>query len=112
VSLHHLIFRVIFSYFFGNFRRDIGGTSLHGGGIDAQDRVGRGNFGAEIQMRVNVRGSGNIAVAQPFLDFPEAHAVGIQEAGTAMPKLVEAENEDYGIITTKYMLQCYGKKLP
>lgn len=25
-----------------------------------------------------------------------------------VPKLVEAENGDYGIITTKYMLQCYG----
>ncbi len=36
-------------------------------------------------MRVDVRGGGNIAVAQPFLNLSEAHAVGTQKAGTAMP---------------------------
>ncbi len=86
-----LDFQSVFLLFCGNFRRDIGGTSLQGGGIDAQDRIGRGDFGAEIQMRVDVRGGRNITVAQPFLNLPEAHAVGIQKAGTAMTEVVETD---------------------
>jgi hypothetical protein len=36
----------------------------------------------------------------------------IEAYGTGMPKLMQAENGDYGIITTKTMIKCCGKNLP
>ena len=53
--------------------------------IYPHNRVGRRHFGIEIQMGIDVRGCGNIAVAQPFLDFLQAHAIDIKQTRAAMP---------------------------
>ena len=91
ISLRALIYGLIFSRFWAIFRRDIGGTSeVHASNrsrIDAQNRVGRSNLGAEIQVRIDVGSGGNIAVPQPLLDLPQTHAVCKQETGAAMAKV-------------------------
>ena len=45
----------------------------------------RGDLGLVIQMAVNIRRRADVAVAQPLLDLLERHAVGQQQAGTAVP---------------------------
>ncbi len=43
-------------------------------------------------MRVDIGCGADVAVPQPFLNLLQAHTIGVQQAGTAVPKLVEAEN--------------------
>lgn len=57
---------------------------LHCGGAEL--------LGLGVQVGVDVRRGGNIAVAQPFLDLLHRHPLLEQQAGAAVPKLVEAEN--------------------
>ena len=45
----------------------------------------RGDLGLVIQVGVDVRRGGEVAVAQPLLNVLERHAVGQQQAGAAMP---------------------------
>ena len=61
---------------------------------------------------VNVQRSGSGDMTDDGGEGFYIHTVFQCHRGKGVPKLVEAENGDYGIITTKYMLQCYGKKLP
>ena len=48
-------------------------------------RLCRGDFKLVIQVGVDVRRGGEVAVAQPLLNVLERHAVGQQQAGTAVP---------------------------
>ena len=50
-------------------------------------------FRLGIQVGVDVRCGGDVAVAQPFLNLLHGHALLQQQAGAGVPKLVEAENE-------------------
>ena len=50
-----------------------------------QNRVCRGHLGAVIQMRVDIRGCGNVAMPQPFLDVFQADTVRIKQTRAAMP---------------------------
>ena len=52
---------------------------------------GRGEFGTVIQMSVDIGGGGEIAVSQPFLDLLHGYAVGKQQAGTTMAKIMETD---------------------
>lgn len=52
--------------------------------------IGRHEFGIVVQMRIDVGCSGNIAVAEPFLNLLHGDAVGQQQTGTAMTKIVIA----------------------
>ena len=63
-------------------------------------------------MDVGVRCGGKVAVSQPLLNVLERYAVDQQQTGVAVPKLTQVKNGEYGIITTKTMLKCYGKGLP
>ena len=45
-------------------------------------------------MRIDVGSGGNIAVPQPLLDLPQAHAVGKQETGAAMPIRYNCDNTE------------------
>ena len=45
----------------------------------------RGDLGLVIQVGVDVRRGGEVAMAQPLLNVLERHAVGQQQAGTAVP---------------------------
>ena len=47
-----------------------------------QNRVCRGHLGAVIQMRVDIRGCGNVAMPQPFLDVFQADTVRIKRSET------------------------------
>ena len=49
----------------------------------------RGDLGLIIQMAVNIRRRANIAVAQPLLNLLEGNAVGQQQAGAAMAKIMK-----------------------
>ena len=48
-------------------------------------RLCRGDLGLVIQVGVDVRRGGKVAVPQPLLNVLERHAVGQQQAGTAVP---------------------------
>ena len=58
-------------------------------GISRQNRIGVGNLIAVIQMGVNIGGSSNITVSEPFLNILQRNTVGIQQAGAAVPKIVK-----------------------
>ena len=45
----------------------------------------RRNLTGKIQMCVNVGSSADVAVSQPLLNLFQAHTIGIQQTGTAMP---------------------------
>ena len=45
----------------------------------------RGDFRLVIQVGVDIRRGGKVAVAQPLLNVLEGNAVGQQQAGAAMP---------------------------
>ena len=48
-------------------------------------RLCRGDLGLVIQVSVDVRRGGKVAVSQPLLNVLEGYAVGQQQAGTAVP---------------------------
>ena len=50
---------------------------------NADDGIGRGDLAGKIQMGINIAGGADIAVPQPFLNFLQAHAVGVKQAGAA-----------------------------
>ena len=43
-------------------------------------------------MRVDIGCGADVTMPQPFLNFFQAHTIGVQQAGTTVPKLEEAEN--------------------
>ena len=45
----------------------------------------RRNLTGKIQMCVNIGSSADVAVSQPLLNLFQAHTIGIQQTGTAMP---------------------------
>ena len=45
------------------------------------DGIGRGDLAGKIQMGINIAGGADIAVPQPLLNFFQAHAVGVKQAG-------------------------------
>ena len=59
--------------------------------VERQDRIRRRNLAAVIQMGVNVGSCPNIAVPQPFLDFLQADAICVKQAGAAVTKVVETD---------------------
>lgn len=58
---------------------------------NADDGIGRGYLAGKIQMGINIAGGADIAVPQPLLNFFQAHAVGVKQAGAAMAQVVEAD---------------------
>ena len=48
-------------------------------------RLRGGELGTVIQMRIDVGGSGEIAVTQPFLNLLHGNAIGQEQAGTGVP---------------------------
>ena len=54
-------------------------------GQDIVHHICRGDLGLVIQVGVDVRRGGKVAVPQPLLNVFEGDAVGQQQAGTAMP---------------------------
>ena len=52
---------------------------------EGDDGVGRGDFAGEIQVGVNVAGGADVAVAEPLLNLLQTNAVGVEQAGAAMP---------------------------
>ena len=65
-------------------------THTDGVRIRRHDRICRRNLVAVIQMGVDVGGRSNIAVSEPFLDVLQRNAICVEQAGAAMPKIVEA----------------------
>ena len=59
--------------------------------VERQDRIRRRNLAAVIQMGVDVGSRSNITVPQPFLDFLQADAICVKQAGTAVTKVVETD---------------------
>ena len=45
----------------------------------------RRDLTGKIQMCVNIGSGADVAVPQPFLNLLQAHTIGIQQTGTAMP---------------------------
>ena len=56
-----------------------------------EDRICRRNLGAVVQVGVDIAGGGDVAVAKPLLNVFQGNAVGIEQAGTGMPQIVEAD---------------------
>ena len=67
----------------------------------------RGDLGLVIQVAVNIRRGGEVAVAQPLLNVFERHAVGQQQAGTAMAKVVKAHPAQ--AVTLQEFWECRGQ---
>ena len=42
-------------------------------------------------MGINIAGGADIAVPQPLLNFLQAHAVGVKQAGTTMAQIVKTD---------------------
>ena len=59
--------------------------------VERQDRIRRRYLAAVIQMGVDVGSRPNITVPQPFLDFLQADAICIKQAGAAVAKVVETD---------------------
>lgn len=59
--------------------------------VERQDRIRRRNLAAVIQMGVDVGSRSNITVPQPFLDFLQADAICVKQAGAAVTKVVETD---------------------
>lgn len=57
-------------------------------------------------MRIDIGGGGKVAVTEPFLDLLHGDAVGQQQTGTAVPKLVEAENRALLVVAESRI--CYN----
>ena len=55
-----------------------------------EDRVRGIDLCGVIQVRIDVRRGRNIAVAEPFLNILQRHAVGVEQARAGMPQIVEA----------------------
>ena len=53
--------------------------------VERQDRIRRRYLAAVIQMSVDVGSRSNITVPQPFLDFLQADAICVKQAGAAVP---------------------------
>ena len=45
----------------------------------------RRNLTGKIQMCVNIGSSADVTMPQPFLNFFQAHTIGVQQAGTSVP---------------------------
>ena len=56
-----------------------------------EDRICRRNLGAVVQVGVDVAGGADVAVTKPLLNILQGNAVGIEQAGTGMPQIVEAD---------------------
>ena len=54
-------------------------------GENADDGIGRGHFAGEIQMCINVACCADVAVTEPLLNLFQAHTIGVEQAGAAMP---------------------------
>ena len=54
-------------------------------GKNSDNGISRRHFAGKIQMCINVACGADVAVAEPLLNFLQAHAIGIEQAGAAMP---------------------------
>ena len=52
---------------------------------DPDDGIGRRYLTGEIQMYINVACCVDVTVTQPLLNLLQAHAIGIEQTGAAMP---------------------------
>ena len=67
---------------------------------DTDDCIRRGHLTGEIQMCINVACCADVTVTKLLLDLLQAHAIGIEQTGAAMSKLVEATN-GYSLVEAK-----------
>ena len=58
---------------------------------DIDDCIRRGHLTGEIQMCINVACCADVTVTQPLLNLLQAHAIGIEQTGTAMAQVVETD---------------------
>ena len=84
-------------------------THTDGVRIRRHDRICRRNFVAVIQMGVDVGGRSNIAVSEPFLDVLQRNAICVEQAGAAMPKIVEANL--FHIVLFEKQIKVLGDKV-
>lgn len=56
-----------------------------------EDRICRRNLGAVIQVGVDVAGGADVTVTRPLQNVLQGNAVGIEQAGTGMPQVMEAD---------------------
>ena len=66
------------------------GTILSIFRISRQNRIGRGNLVAVIQMCVDIGGCSNISVSKTFLNLFQRNTVGIQQAGAIWNGILQA----------------------
>ena len=52
---------------------------------DIDDCIRRGHLTGEIQMCINVACCADVTVTEPLLNLLQAHAIGIEQTGAAMP---------------------------
>ena len=58
---------------------------------DIDDCIRRGHLTGEIQMCINVACCADVTVTEPLLNLLQAHAIGIEQTGAAMAKVVETD---------------------
>lgn len=73
---------------------------------DIDDCIRRGHLAGEIQMCINVARRADVTVTEPLLNLLQTHAIGIEQTGAAMPKLVEAENRALLVVAESRI--CYN----
>ena len=67
----------------------------------------RGDLGLVIQVSVDIRRGGKVAVPQPLLNVFEGDAVGQQQAGTAVTQIVKAHPAQ--AVTLQEFWECRGQ---
>ena len=67
----------------------------------------RGDLGLVIQVGVDVRRGGKVAVSEPLLNMLKRHAVGQQQAGAAVSEVVKAHPAQ--AVTLQEFWECRGQ---
>lgn len=93
-------------------RRFSNGQRRHHCGQFLGEGIGHISVRRWCGVDIGVGGKIVVTVAKRGLDILEAITKVEHDCGTTMTKLMQAENGDYSIITTKIMLKCCGKDLP
>ena len=88
--------------------RFVGGTFLLTR-KNTDDSISRCNLGIHIKVRVNVHGGGNIAMPQPHLNFFHADTISVEQAGTTMSKIMEANL--FHIVLFEKQIEVLGDKV-
>ena len=69
----------------------------------------RRNLAGESQMCVDIGCGADVTMPQPFLNFFQAHTIGVQQAGTTVPKIMKSYL--FSLFFARRISKCWVTKL-